>query len=162
MPDRSIQSCVPALQTLYFKFSVAMARSGLTFMITRSRASLDEQKELWAQGRTKPGPLCRCNGKTNPIGTCKKHPFGLCVTWTLNSRHLLGEAFDIAIIKDGKPNWDAKVDVNKDNEWDYFEAAKIGKECGLECGFFWEHQDPPHYELPRVVTAAKQVKKKVK
>jgi len=107
-------------------FSDKMLEAGIRFLITRTRCTPEEQAELYAQGRTKPGPI---------------------VTWTLQSKHLLGEAFDIAILKDNKPVWDKKVDVNVNSIPDYGEAMIIGESVGLTAGGRWAHVDLPHYQL---------------
>jgi peptidoglycan L-alanyl-D-glutamate endopeptidase CwlK len=128
MASRNIDDLVLELQKLYWKFSFAMAKVGLTFMVTCTERSQEEQDELYAQGRTKPGRK---------------------VTWTRKSRHIRGEAFDIAIVKGGKPCWDPKVDVNNDDIPDYDQAGKIGESVGLAWGGLFGTPDRPHFELKR-------------
>ena len=63
---------------------------------------------------------------------------GPVVTWTKNSRHTKRRAFDIA--KRGP-------DPYGDEEF-FRKCAEIGKEVGLNPGYFWDdYQDKPHYEL---------------
>lgn len=124
MASKDIDDLVPELQKLYWEFSLAMAKKGLTFMVTCTFRSKYEQLELYKQGRTKPGRK---------------------VTWAKNSRHIIGEAFDIAIIKDCQPVYDLKVDVNKDQKLDYEQAGKIGEAVGLEWGGSWN--DYCHFQL---------------
>ncbi len=126
MASRRIDDLVPELKDKAQQFAVKMAEAGIPFMFTCTRRSQKEQNDLYAQGRTKPGKI---------------------VTWTTKSKHIEGRAFDIAILKDGKPSWDVKVDVNKDGEADYIQAAIIGHALGLNCGAFWKKPDYPHYEL---------------
>lgn len=128
MASRDINTLLPNLQTLYWKFSLEMAKVGIPFMVTCTSRSQEEQDALYAQGRTKPGKI---------------------VTWTRNSRHTTGEAFDIAIVKDCKPCWDIKVDVNQNDELDYNEAGKIGEAVGLEWGGRFSSPDRPHFQLKR-------------
>lgn len=101
----------------YLAFDVAMKNAGIDYILTCTRRTQEEQQELWAQGRTKPG---------------KK------VTWTLKSKHIDGRAFDIAIIKNGKVSWNVK---------DYFEPGEIGKRVGLTWGGSWKNPDYPHFEI---------------
>ena len=56
------------------------------FMVTEGLRTLARQKDLYAQGRTKPGPV---------------------VTWTLKSKHIDGLAVDLVPFNDGKPDWTA-------------------------------------------------------
>jgi len=97
--------------------------------------TLSEQKELYAQGRTKPGNI---------------------VTWTLNSRHLpaddgLGRAVDLAPYP---------IDWNTVSKFDVIAAAmmKASKELGIPIrwGADWDQDgvarergetDSPHWEL---------------
>jgi hypothetical protein len=151
MISRNIVDCVPELQTIYLSFTIAMAEANLPFMLTRTRCTAQDQAELFAMGRTKPGAKCWCGGHQNKIGTCKKHPFGLPVTWTLESKHIIGKAFDIALLKNGKPHWDVKISINPNDIPDYLEAARIGRSIGLIAGGLWvRKQDYPHFELREV------------
>jgi peptidoglycan L-alanyl-D-glutamate endopeptidase CwlK len=115
-------------------FAIRMAEIGLPWMLTRTRCTKEEQAALYAQGRTKPG---------------------LVVTWTLKSRHIDGEAFDIAILADGQPTWDPKVSVNDNDDPDYLEAGQIGESIGLEWGGRFKdgkgrpRPDAPHFQLPK-------------
>ncbi|WP_459129829.1 M15 family metallopeptidase [Guggenheimella bovis] len=63
---------------------------------------------------------------------------GSIVTYTLHSNHTSRRAFDICKGGDDPYGDDA-----------FFEqCARIGKEVGLDCGFYWKgFQDRPHYEL---------------
>lgn len=64
------------------------------------------------------------------------------VTWTLESKHLRGLAFDAGPSKDGSEvDWGAPKEA-----WDA--VARIGKALGLVCGAYWTTPDPPHFELP--------------
>ena len=80
--------------------------------------SITYQRGRYAMGRTSAGPLCRCGGKINQIGTCQKHPLGMCVTWTMNSPHLLGHAVDFIVLIDGK-----YVDGDTPDELKYYNAV---------------------------------------
>src|SRR5688572_16672970 len=65
-----------------------LVQNAITIVVTCTFRSNSEQQACWDQGRTKPGPICACGGKNNPIGTCQKHPLGLCVTWALPGESL--------------------------------------------------------------------------
>jgi hypothetical protein len=50
---------------------------------------------------------------------------GRIVTWTLNSKHLIGEAFDFVIMNNGKCDWS----MSNREAWDT--AIEVGKCLGL-------------------------------
>ncbi len=132
MASRKINDCAPELQDLARLFAVRMAEQGIPFMFTCTRRTQQEQDDLWAQGRTKPGKV---------------------VTWTRKSKHIDGNAFDIAILKNGKPTWDLKTSVDGDSVADYIEAGEIGESVGLKWGGRFKDRfgdscpDFPHFEI---------------
>jgi peptidoglycan L-alanyl-D-glutamate endopeptidase CwlK len=64
----------------------ALARdNGMTLVVTSARRSCAEQNAIYAEGRTKPGPV-----RTNARG---------CSSW-----HVVGRAFDVEIVQ-GEKNW---------------------------------------------------------
>lgn len=126
MSSRKIEDLIPAMQEKAREFAAAMASTGLPFIFTCTRRSQAEQEELYARGRTAPGKI---------------------VTWTHRSKHINGLAFDIAVCKDGVPDWDIKVDVDDDGIPDYTEAGQIGESIGLEWGGRWRSPDFPHFQL---------------
>lgn len=100
--------------------------STVKFCVTEGLRTLEKQRELYAQGRTKPGKI---------------------VTWTLNSEHLSGRAVDLAVIgEDGKISWDEKR---------YPALAEIVKRAAtdlqveIEWGGDWKTKDLPHYQLKK-------------
>ena len=102
-------------------FVAAMDKAEIPFVITCTRRTQAEQDALYAQGRTKPGPK---------------------VTWTLKSKHIDGKAFDIAIMVNGKPDWN----MNRMDLWKH--AGSIGVSCGLTWGGNWEKlKDYPHFQI---------------
>ncbi|HOL44530.1 MAG TPA: M15 family metallopeptidase [Methanothrix sp.] len=126
MASRRINDCCEELQLKFAAFAVKMAEAGIPFMLTCTLRTQAEQDALYAQGRTKPGPI---------------------VTWTRKSKHIEGRAFDIAILRDGKPCWDVKADVNQDSVPDYIQAGEIGESVGLIWGGRWKKPDYPHFEV---------------
>lgn len=125
MPSRLVIDLDKKVQPLAMLFATRMAERGVPFMFTSTLRTLEEQEALFQIGRR---------------GVPGERP----VTWTMKSKHLQGLAFDIAILSDGKPTWNVKVDVNKDGISDYVNAGHIGKSCGL----FWggDFGDLPHFE----------------
>ncbi len=128
MASRSIDDLTPEAQAKYWEWAGAMRAANLPYMVTCTYRTQQEQEEqVWAQGRIKPGPI---------------------ITWTKNSMHTKRIAWDIAIlIGVNKPTWNLKVDVDKDQEPDYIEAAEVGRKCGLTVGADFPHPDYPHFQL---------------
>lgn len=155
--DELFKEMTPALQGLYEKFYLEMhLDAGLDFELNEVLRTPDVQKAYYAQGRT---ALFEVNRLRRLAGL---HAIGndqnaYKVTWTLNSRHFpgpdgLARAFDVRLLKYGKPHWETKWDGNQNAIPDYLEAARIGKKVGLIAGGFWDKPDFPHFELPRSAT----------
>jgi len=126
MPSRKIEDLVPYMQDKIKEFAGKMAEAGIPWMITCTFRSQIEQDALYSIGRTIPGRR---------------------VTWTKISKHTGRTAFDIAILKDGKPIWDVKVSVNENDLPDYLEAGQIGEAIGLRWGGRFKNPDCPHFEM---------------
>lgn len=132
MSSRLITDMDERLQVKYLAFAGKMAEVGVPFIVTRTYRSQSEQDELYTQGRTKPGNK---------------------VTWIKVSKHSAvdingkpaSKAFDIVIMKERKPTWDLKCNVNDNEIPDYLEAADIGRKIGLRAGA--DFKDYPHFEL---------------
>ena len=112
MSSRNIMDLTCECQDCYIKFREAMTTAGLDFAVICTLRSQKEQDILYAQGRTTPGKI---------------------VTWTHNSKHTTGQAFDIEIIVNGKGTW--QVDPY------YIRAGEIAKTCGLYWGGAWYDND---------------------
>ncbi len=68
-------------------------------------------------------------------------------SWTVDSRHLDGHAFDIAAIdKNGEVSWDNLLYDKIAEAW--FKAA-IELNVQIEWGGFWEQCDAGHFQLSR-------------
>jgi peptidoglycan L-alanyl-D-glutamate endopeptidase CwlK len=117
--SRSYVDLCPEMRELFITFYLAMFKAGIHFILTCTRRSKAEQEALYKQGRSKPGKI---------------------VTWTRHSKHLTGEAFDIAILKHGKITWEPE---------DYVKAGEIGESIGLEWGGRWEKKDLVHFQLSK-------------
>ena len=126
--NRKIEDLTPETQEKYFLFKKKMAEAGIDYIVTCTLRTKEEQFELYAQGRSKSGKI---------------------VTWTFNSRHLKGTAFDIAIMVNGKILWNPDLDVDQDGVPEYTEAGLIGESVGLKWGgrFPDNKKDAPHFEL---------------
>lgn len=103
--------------------------------VVEATRSIEYQNELYAQGRTKPGKIV-----TNAKGGQSYHNYGL--------------AIDFAILvdanRDGKYDtlsWDTGADMDKDQNKDWLEVAKVFKAAGFEWGGdFQSIKDYPHFQ----------------
>ena len=96
---------------------VQLARAeGIPVRVTSTRRSQEEQQALYDQGRIYPGPV---------------------VTWTLNSKHVGGRAFDLTI--DGATEFEDDPDA-----WALL--GQLGEDVGLDWG--GSYGDYGHFELP--------------
>lgn len=93
---------------------------GLNVLITETYRSQERQNELYAQGRTKLGKI---------------------VTWTRNSRHTSGRAWDIC----------QNVKGQEYSNISFFrKCGEIAKNLGIIWGGDWSppERDMPHFEVP--------------
>lgn len=92
------------------KFLKACEAAGIDVLIYCTHRNNDEQNELYAQGRTRPGKIV-----TNARGG--------------ESWHNWRSAFDFVPLVGGKPQWnDSSL---------YAKCGKIGEDCGLEWAGRW-------------------------
>jgi peptidoglycan L-alanyl-D-glutamate endopeptidase CwlK len=107
----------------------------MAIRIVQGLRTIDEQNALYAQGRTKPGPIV-----TKAVGGRSYHNYGLAV--------------DFALLKDKDNNgtfetlsWDTKEDFDKDGVRDWMEVVKVFKKYGwVWGGDFTSIKDDPHFE----------------
>lgn len=130
MPSRKIEHLAASLRPLHTEWAGACERQGIEVLTTCTYRSKQEQKDLYAIGRTKPGSK---------------------VTWTLDSRHCevddAGQpgstAWDFVILVGGKPCWDASHP-----HWE--KAGATAESLGLEWGGRWKKgRDLPHIQSKR-------------
>lgn len=86
------------------EFKKIAAEEDIPIRVTEVKRSQERQDQLYAQGRTAPGPI---------------------VTWTRTSAHLDGRAFDVTIV--GAPEYDDWPEA-----WELL--GEVGEELGLKWG----------------------------
>ena len=132
--NRSKQRLMGVHPKLVHVVERALELSPVDFMVVEGFRTLARQQELYAQGRTTPGKI---------------------VTWTMNSKHLTGNAVDIAPVDaTGKVLWEDT------QAFDQMAAAMFAaaKELGIPIrwGHDWDQDgiprergetDGPHFEL---------------
>ena len=120
---RDITLCHPRLQALAGRLVEECNKQGLKIKIGETLRTVAEQDALYAQGRTKPGPIV-----TNAPGS------------NFSSYHQWGTAFDF-FRNDGSGAY------NESGR--FFErVGAIGVALGLEWGGNWKSPvDKPHFQL---------------
>lgn len=63
------------------------------------------------------------------------------ITWTLDSKHIKGEAVDFVPYRGNVPWWNAPPEV-----WE--RIGELGEAQGLRWGGRWKNKDCPHFEWP--------------
>lgn len=121
--EKNLKTLTPETAKLARAFVEAANKrlpEGVEIRIIDGSRTFEEQDELFAQGRTKPGQIV-----TKAKGGQSLHNFGI--------------AFDIGIFKDGKYLGESVL---------YDVVGDIGESVGLEWGGRWKSiQDKPHFQL---------------
>lgn len=122
---------------------LALKYSAVDFGVVQGKRTLDQQKRLYGQGRTK----AECIAKGVPAAYSQ--PNMPRVTWTLNSNHLGGNAIDVCPYVDGVYDWD---NSGKKGYWPLiaaaFKTAAAELRVDIEWGGDWTKSvDRPHFAL---------------
>lgn len=141
---RDITQLHPRLQKKVDELISLCKKNGIAIKISECYRTVDEQNELYAQGRTKPGSIV-----TNARGTSysSQHQWGIALDFFL----------DMDIDGDGKKSDDAfnnrKSTFNK--------VGKLAKSIGLGWGGDWKSPvDLPHVYLPDWGKTTTELKRK--
>lgn len=123
--NKNISNIDPRLAVV---IGAVLAEGNIDFTITYGFRSLQEQQSLYAQGRTKKGPIVtKCDGVKN------------------RSYHQTGKAIDfIPFPFDG--DWNNTKQFEKVGK----ELLRVGKSLGYKCSYggHWKSfQDWPHFQL---------------
>ena len=118
--ETNIATLLPEVQPYARALVTKAAQNGITIKVISGTRTYDEQNDLYAQGRTKPGPKV-----TNAPGGYSNHNFGI--------------AFDIGVFEGSS---------YKDESPKYKAVGVLGMDLGLEWGGNWKTiQDEPHFQL---------------
>ncbi|MGL5766841.1 MAG: M15 family metallopeptidase [Sarcina sp.] len=133
--NRDSKSLQPIAQKAYGLFMQECEKQGLKVLITETLRTKERQYYLACQGRTV--SQAKAMGVPNDFATKYCNPSAKQVTWTLNSNHLDGWAFDFCQNIRGKEYEDAFMK----------KGGKIVSELGLEWGGAFG--DSPHVQVPK-------------
>lgn len=121
--ERRLAEVNPQLANRIRAAAADLKAQGINVMVTSGYRSFEEQNELYAQGRTKPGDIV-----TKAKGGQSLHNYGLAVDL-------------VPLDANGQPNWNAS-----ESTWQKIGAA--GKKQGLEWGGDWtSFKDRPHFQM---------------
>ena len=130
MASRKITDLHPLLQERYKAFEIECERQKLDYLVTCTYRSGIEQDQLYAQGRTTFGRIVTCakaGDSAHNVTTADGKP-NAC-------------AFDVVIMRDGKPIWDSA-----DKDWHSIGA--VGLILGLDWAGVWKtFREYPHFQL---------------
>ncbi|MDQ0192531.1 M15 family metallopeptidase [Paenibacillus wynnii] len=111
------------IQQCYFK--------DVPIIITQGLRTIAEQNALYAQGRSKPGPIV-----TYARGGTSYHNYGLAVDFAL-------------LLPDGNTvSWNMSRDLDQDRKADWQEVVTVAKQLGFEWGGDWtSFKDNSHLQI---------------
>ncbi|WP_425423390.1 M15 family metallopeptidase [Shimazuella kribbensis] len=125
----NLQKLHPEVQSAMEQWMRNVEKKGITIKIVEGFRSIEEQNELYAQGRTKPGQKV-----TNAKGGQSYHNYGL--------------AIDFAILDKEQLSWDIKKDGNENGVADWDEVVREAKKLGFSWGGDWKgFKDYPHLQM---------------
>jgi peptidoglycan L-alanyl-D-glutamate endopeptidase CwlK len=117
MPEM-IEKLRPKIRRFALALIERCREEGFEIQVVRGVRTTEEQEELYAQGRTRPGEII-----THARGGYSFHNYGV--------------AFDVRPITDDP----------EEKKMLYQKAGALGQELGLEWGGAWEDfYDPPHFQ----------------
>jgi peptidoglycan L-alanyl-D-glutamate endopeptidase CwlK len=130
--SRNIGDLDPRLQSLFVRFDIAMKEQHIDYIVTCTYRNDADQQALYDQGRKNPGKIVT-NAKPGESMHNKTDSAGKPAAL----------AFDIAILENGKIDWNAS-----NPKWT--KAGNIGKLIGLEWAGDWKSfKEYPHFQLPK-------------
>lgn len=123
--SRDINALLPHVARKVWAFMKALEEAGITVLVTCTVRTPQEQEELYAQGRTRPGRIVT-NAKA----------------W--QSWHNVRRAVDIVPLRNGKPVWGTQgVDLIL-----WRQIGEIGEAHGLEWAGRWrKFREYPHFQV---------------
>lgn len=126
MANKRLEDLHPVVRKKAEEFLQLCKEKGMNVLIYDTLRTFEEQDELYAQGRTKPGKKV-----TNARAGYSYHNYGL--------------AFDCVPMVNGKTAWD-RLDL-------FQKMGLVGKSVGLEWGGDWtKFRDYPHFQWTNGLT----------
>jgi peptidoglycan L-alanyl-D-glutamate endopeptidase CwlK len=126
--ERNLKTLQPHAEARFREWLQAVRNAGIPAVIICGTRTFAEQAEIYAQGRTKPGPIV-----TKAAPGDSMHNYGVAIDFVV---------FDGVDEKGGvgQPRWDSPLMAK---------AGQIALEMGLDWGGAWKtFKDTPHIQLP--------------
>jgi peptidoglycan LD-endopeptidase CwlK len=129
--EKRLAKLHPTLGLLVRQIVADLATRGINIEVVQGLRTFEEQDALYAKGRTAPGQIV-----TQAKGGESNHNYGLAV--------------DVCPFVDGKPHWNAPIEV-------WVDIGRTAERFGLEWGGSWKKfVDKPHLQLPNMTVKACQ------
>ena len=138
MASRSLTDLHPDLRPRAELFLAKCRARGLDLVVTCTYRSNEEQAELYASGRTKPGAIV-----THAKPGQSKH------NYMTPDGDPAAEAFDVVPLLHGKPIYEDPRDVDADwtNDWGWRVVGEVAAEVGLD---WYGRPGSPFREAPHL------------
>lgn len=140
---KDVELLEPVFRDQVKKLLALLDENRIKYYINETLRDKAIQEAYYLQGRE---VLEKVNAKRSSVGLWtiseieNRHP----VTWTLQSKHMIGEAIDIVpATARGRPNWAAPYSF-------YKEIGTIALQLGIAWGGTWKNADSPHYERKHI------------
>ncbi len=143
MASRRIEDLHPDLQPLARRFVTRCAERQVDVLIVCTYRPNAEQEELYASGRSKPGPILT---RARAGQSAHNH--------VDEAGKPAAKAFDAVPVLNGRPIWEDPRD--KDADWTNDFGWKVMGEVAAELGLDWygrpgsSFREAPHFQLRRV------------
>lgn len=142
--EKDLKYCVKELRDKIPELIKSSKENGVDITVICTARSEKEQLAFYAQGRY---CLYNVNELRKEIGLSpiREQENNHNVTWTLDSKHVIGnkrveaEAIDFVVLKNGKVDWN---DIKS-----YKIVADIAETLGLKAGYYFKKTDPGHIEI---------------
>lgn len=118
----------PKIRSEVFHLVKQCYKNNVRIRVAQGYRTFAEQDELYAQGRTKPGPIV-----TNSKAGWSNHNYSLAIDFCL-------------LHTDGTISWSLLDDADADGQKDWMEVVTIFKNAGYSWGGNWNFVDNPHIE----------------
>lgn len=115
-PYRELDQLTESMQERVRGFLDKAEKAGMRVIPIETWRSHERHEYLYSLGRTRPGQI---------------------VTYTQKSKHISGEAIDVAFLKNGRMTYDG----------DWQKLGLIGEKCGLLWGGRWPKPKKTHFEF---------------
>ncbi len=142
--SRDINSLAPVVREKLLRLQALARQEGIEFATVYTLRTEAEQHALFAQGRKTLEEVNRLRKEAGLAPIAEEQ--NRIVTRLLTSVHMFGCAFDVAVLKDGRIDWQ---DIPS-----YQRLGAIGESLGLRWGGRFKFRDWGHFEYTGGLTIA--------